>query len=162
MGTTSWGDWSKHISCEIGQKVNGFRLKVEGSHTFGDETALNGIQLSCADGTNSDDIPGPWGSWRSWVHCSPGNHVTEFDMRSERDDGSTNWDKVAASNVRMRCSDRAVIDGRGESWGSWEGYKSCPTNSYFCGVRAKIESGDGSNDDTALNRIEYQCCADKG
>ena len=163
MGSTSWGDWSNYIWCKAGKRVNGFRLRVEKNQGGDDDSALNGIQLSCENVGISNEIPGIWGTWRDWVYCNDGTYVTSFDLLSQHDiNRATNFDNVAASNVKMRCSDGKEINGGGLDLGDWEGYKSCPTRSYLCGVRAQFQKKQGDGDDTALNRIEFQCCIEKG
>ena len=59
MGKTDFGRWSKTLMCRESGQVSGFRLRVEDS-MGGDDTALNGIQLVCKDGTFTEKIEGWW------------------------------------------------------------------------------------------------------
>ena len=44
-----WGDWHPATNCPDGMKAVGFYLKVQDMQDSGDDTALNGIRLVCAD-----------------------------------------------------------------------------------------------------------------
>ena len=52
------------------------------------------------------------------------------------------------------------ILGGGINKGDWAGYNACPVNHIVCGVRAMIEEWQQQGDDTALNRIQLECCPD--
>jgi hypothetical protein len=42
-------------------------------------------------------------------------------------------------------------------WGSWRGMKTCPDNTYVCGLETRIEKKQ-NGDDTAMNGIKMKCC----
>ena len=125
---------------------------------FKDDSALNGIQLKCTDGSYTSKLTGPHGSWGTFRQCTGDRYVTGFNLRSEayqdiRDD-------AGATDVEMQCSDRKeVLQGDGLRWGTWElpvGYQECPKGSYFCGVQARIEHR--GRDDTGVNEMIFICC----
>jgi len=156
LGKTTWGDWGHIIRCKHNVAVSGFRLRVERSQGRGDDTALNGIQLYCNDGSITNRIYGYWGTWRAWQTCGGNHHVTEFNVRSERSLGRP--DDTAANDVEMRCTNSQYLYGHGMSWGTWVGFRSCSHGAFLCGVQARIERPQGRGDDTALNQLKFICC----
>ena len=162
MGKIPGGTWSDHIWCPYGTRVNGFKLRIEPSQGVGnDNTGLNGIQLSCNDGSVSERIIGLFGDWLDWVYCKDGAFVHAFDVLS-LDVISPIGDNTGANNVKMMCSNGEELIVDGLDFGTWEGYKSCPAVSYLCGVQAQIQKNQQDGDDRAVNRIEFQCCPEKG
>lgn len=47
-------------------------------------------------------------------------------------------------------------------WGSWTSTRYCPPNTRVVGYRMRVEGGQGSGDDTALNAVELRCMDDYG
>jgi len=43
-------------------------------------------------------------------------------------------------------------------WGGWKGMKTCPDNTYVCGLETRVEGKQGGGDDTAMNGIKMKCC----
>ena len=76
VGITSWGSWSEYLNCPSG--VIGFKLRNEKlMMTFmiiNDFTALNGIQLLCADKSVTPQLPGEMVRFCPLLSChsSPG------------------------------------------------------------------------------------------
>ena len=65
--------------CPKSTHVVGFRLQVKVKMgLFKDDSALNGIQLKCADGSTTGKLEGPRGSWGTFRQCTGGRHVTGF------------------------------------------------------------------------------------
>ena len=81
MGKEFRGFWSKMALCQPGVHVRGFRLQVEDIQYEIDDTALNGIQLFCADGNVTNELKGPFGDWKTYVQCKSGSYVTGFNFR---------------------------------------------------------------------------------
>ena len=52
--------------------------------------------------------------------------------------------------------------GDGSPWGDWMSVQYCPTDSYVCGVNARVEDPIGSGDDTSVNELEFFCCPSTG
>lgn len=46
----------------------------------------------------------------------------------------------------------------GNSWGSWRGQALCPAGQFVCGMEQRVESGQGSDDDTSVNSVAMVCC----
>ncbi|XP_056425950.1 vitelline membrane outer layer protein 1 homolog isoform X1 [Hyla sarda] len=157
-----WGDWGEMEHCPTGTSAIGFSLKVErplGSH--GDDTALNSIMLHCAP-YGSTDVEGTiestisrWGDWTHVPWC-PSGHFISFSLRVEKPQGR--GDDTAANNIRMKCSDGTIIEGKGGYWGEygdWSG--ECAKG--ICGIRTRVEKPQGNGDDTALNDVQFECCS---
>lgn len=167
MGKTSYGDWSRIIWCKNSGQIAGFRLQVEDAlGVGGDDTALNGIQLLCKDGTVTDALEGPFGTWRAWQFCDTkslykfSQYVTGVNFRSEKKQYGGDQDDSGGNNVMFQCTNRRVIDGQGGTYGTWDSptFKTCPYESFPCGVQAKIERNQYKGDDTALNQLKIICC----
>ena len=165
MGKTSWGSWSKQIVCPAGVYVSGFRLRMDGMDST-DNSALNGIQLRCTDGTDTEKINGHWGTWSSWVSCDNQvnqdaiKYISGFNFRSQEGQGRVK-DNLAGVDVKMQCNDNKELFGNELDKGSWDSstYQECPTSQDFCGVQASIEpKRGGTGDDTALNKMSFLCC----
>ena len=166
MGKTDYGRWSPIIMCKLSGQVSGFRLRVEHS-MGGDDTALNGIQLVCKDGSITEPINGYFGSWEEYKLCDETKensefYVTGFNFRSE--EHQYLGDDTAGNNVKMICNNHRELDGHGASFGSWdnEDYVKCPDKTFLCGVQAKIEDEQHGGDDTALNQLRFICCKIEG
>jgi hypothetical protein len=54
-----WGDWGKVEFCPNEEHAVGFKLKTQQPQGVGDDTALNGIALKCADGKWITSTVGP-------------------------------------------------------------------------------------------------------
>lgn len=138
----------------------GYRLQVERNQGFLiDDTGLNGIQLECEGGHDTEKIQGPYGRWLDWLTCRKNSHVTAFDLRSVQD--RKILDDYGAVNVDMKCSNGVELLGNGLNRGRWSGFKKCPSNTYFCGVKAKIEY-TAIVDHTGLNQMSFLCCKVEG
>ena len=49
--------------------------------------------------------------------------------------------------------------GDGSPWGDWMSGKHCPTDSFVCGVNARVVDPLGTYfDDTSVNELEFYCC----
>ena len=162
MGTTPGGIWSDRIWCPYGTRVNGYKLRIEPFQGARPDTGLNGIQLSCNDGSVSERIIGSFGNWQDWVYCKDGAFVLAFDVLSLDSIRSPIEEITGANNVKMMCNNGEELIVDGLNFGTWEGYKSCPVFSYLCGVQAQIHKFLGGSDGTEVNRIEFQCCPEKG
>ncbi|XP_075434352.1 uncharacterized protein LOC142471433 [Ascaphus truei] len=155
-----WGDWGDLQTCPDGYYARAFSLKVEGNQGSGDDTALNAIRLLCVSSNNEEysiqSTEGPWGSWTSPVWCPNGNLIA-FSLRVE----TPLWfgDDTAANNIMFKCSDNSILEGSGQSWGTYEGWsESCQIG--ICGIQTKVEPTQGDGDDTALNDVKFTCCVE--
>ena len=80
FGLTTNGTWTNFVSCDELTQVTGYRIRVEKKYQ-GDNSALNGIQLQCQGGKQTDTIPGIWGDWKPWQLCKGNGTMAEFDMK---------------------------------------------------------------------------------
>ncbi|XP_075433790.1 vitelline membrane outer layer protein 1-like [Ascaphus truei] len=154
-----WGDWGALQTCPDGSRAKAFSLKVEGNQGKGDDTALNGIRLHCVSNNNNGEFPiqsteGAWGSWASPVRCPNGNLIA-FRLRVEPPQGD--GDDTAANNIIFKCSDETILEGSGQSWGTYGPWSPfCEIG--ICGISTRVESNQGDGDDTALNDVRFTCC----
>ena len=167
-GATELGDWRDRLLCLPGIRVAGYRIQVQdpivANGSVVDNSALNGIQLACADGTVTKEAKGPYGKWKEWKYCEGGlkffssKYIVAFKLRSEKAQGGN--DNTGASNVNFLCNDQTELRGGGPAFGKWEtnGYESCTNGNYFCGVQVRIEKDQLEGDDTGLNQMKFLCC----
>jgi hypothetical protein len=80
--------------------------------------------------------------------------LAEFKVTNQRISSlEANWNKNRSST--------SVIElpiGNGGAWGSYRGAKQCPNNHYVCGLEQRTEKKQGSDDDTGVTGIKFQCC----
>ena len=125
-------------------------MKVESPQGSGDDTAANAFDLRC------DDY-GEWGSWPR-DRCSYQSYIVGFRAKIESPQYS--GDDTALNSVALLCSDHKVLYPRNEApWGNHpSSFSQCRARTSVCGFRQKVESNQGSGDDTALNAIQLYCC----
>ncbi|XP_060746794.1 vitelline membrane outer layer protein 1-like [Tachysurus vachellii] len=160
-----WGSWGYRDMCPYGTYATGFSLKVEASQGDGDDTALNGIALRCTKPMGSTRDPqgystvlsdaGSWGTWTQNIWCSKGV-LQSFQLRVESSQGR--GDDTAANNIRFTCTGGEMLTGSGMDWGQWGGWSQKCVGTGICGIQTKIESPQGSGDDTSLNDVIFFCC----
>ncbi|XP_077326867.1 vitelline membrane outer layer protein 1 homolog [Lithobates pipiens] len=154
-----WGDWGHTEMCPAGTSARAFRLLVEPHQGRGDDTALNGIQLLCAE-PGSEDIKatitstkGNWGSWTEVQWCPSGDLIS-FSLKVEP---AIDGDDTAANNIMFQCSCMKILKGDGGSWGDYGTWSEvCYTG--ICGIKTRVERPQGRGDDTALNDVKFCCC----
>ncbi|XP_037026881.1 vitelline membrane outer layer protein 1-like [Bradysia coprophila] len=162
---TNWGDWKAEQMCPPNSWVSAMNLKIEPNQGEGDDSALNGIRLTCTsmDGRDTADITsgeGPWGFYRGKKFCSSG-FATGFQLRSEPDLGS--GDDGAASDLMLVCANvdgttSKVVGGGVLTFGHYTAQQMCPRDTAMCGIRTQIEREQGKGDDSALNNVDFACC----
>ncbi|XP_056425999.1 vitelline membrane outer layer protein 1-like [Hyla sarda] len=159
-----WGEWGTVEWCPCGYHAKGFSLKVEEKQKAEDDTALNGIRLHCLNKTEKVRNPrteylitsteSPWGVWSPTLWC-PEGHLIRFSMQVEPPRKGV--DDTAANNVMFQCSDYEILFGPGQSWGHYGRWRGKCMDG-ICGIKTKVESPQGSGDDTALNDVQFICC----
>jgi len=152
-----WGTWGTVDKCTYPAFVNAMELKFENTRSTGfDDTALNGVRLTCSDGHTISSTVGPWGNWKGRKTCSGKNYITRAIIRRERQQGS--GDDTAANGLRFECSDGEEHYPYDGNWGDWSTYLSCPEGSAVMGIQTQEEKGQGKSfDDTALNDVRLYC-----
>ncbi len=163
---TNWGDWKAEEICPPNSWVSAFNLKIEPDQGKGDDSALNGIKLTCTtmDGRDKGDIisgEGPWGFYRGKKFCSTG-FATGFQLRSEPDLKS--GDDGAAIDLTLFCTQTdgttsKMVGGEVLTFGDYTKEQHCPAATAICGIRTQIEREQGSGDDSALNNVDFACCS---
>jgi len=158
------GEWGEKFICPPNTYARAFRLLVDSSVThFGDDTALNNIQLRCAAGDKTSelgesDAPG-WAEWGDWISCPENEFMVSYAIRVEPDKGSD--DDTSANDVKFGCSEdssQILESDNGEEWGDWSDLTSCPQGEAICGFQARIEPQQVNGDNTALNDLKFKCC----
>nr|XP_006114689.1 vitelline membrane outer layer protein 1 homolog isoform X1 [Pelodiscus sinensis] len=153
-----WGTWGPEQSCPKGSFADGFAIKVQTPQLTGDDTALNGIRLSCSDGTTIQSNVGPWGHWSQMKKCPPGKRLTQFRLRVEKCQGLK--DDTAANNIKFYCTDGTELQGAGRCWGTWGPQSlSCGQNG-ICSMASREEAPQEKGDNTALNDVYFKCCSE--
>uniref|UniRef100_A0A8C5MBH2 Vitelline membrane outer layer protein 1 n=1 Tax=Leptobrachium leishanense TaxID=445787 RepID=A0A8C5MBH2_9ANUR len=154
-----WGVWGPMDVCPEGTKAAGFKLKVEPRQGPGDDTALNGISLSCVDPDfqlikEVTSTVGPWGVWSSVYWC-PNGYLQAFCLRVEKSQGA--GDDTAANNIMFKCTGGQIIEGNGLNFGNYGDWSdSCVYG--IDGVKSRVEPSQGGiKDDTALNDAQFRC-----
>ncbi|KAL4218210.1 Vitelline membrane outer layer protein 1 [Mactra antiquata] len=184
-----YGYWTRPHFCPNGTFASGYSMKIEPQQTFGDDTSLNGIRLTCSDETGHstnnvfDPNPGtisseegPFGSYgkvetcKQWFNNT--DYLTRFALQVEAPQGG--GDDTAANFVKFECQPITGVDSQvnvtelvaspgAGYWGKWgEWSEPCPVNSAICGLMTKIETVQGDGDDTALNDVVFYCCSKDG
>ncbi|CAG7689985.1 unnamed protein product [Allacma fusca] len=173
---TNWGEWGPYEQCPPGSFVYGFQLTVESDQGFfGDDSALNGINLLCISPVVRRNTPefrsrnasingvtkisstvGHEGNLRHAFECPDPFFANGFELRSENDQG---WydDDTAANNFKLHCTNGQAIEGDGESWGAWTGVQTCPRGLIICGIQTQVEPASNT-DDSTLNNVRMGCC----
>ncbi|XP_041650210.1 vitelline membrane outer layer protein 1 homolog [Cheilinus undulatus] len=160
----SWGDWHSSEMCPENSFAIGFSQRVEPGQGDGDDTALNGIRLYCAAENHEgfthtvESHAGFWGDWTMPQYC-PRGVLTAFQLQVEAPIGR--GDDTAANNIRFRCSTHTILHGMGMPWGDYGSWSNTCYGGGICGIRTKVEGRQGEGDDTALNDVEFYCCANK-
>jgi len=156
-----WGDWHGLAMCPNSKLAYGFDVKVESRQGGDDDTALNGIRLTCGkDGIPVGEVTsgeGGWGSWRGGKQCPNDQYLTGARMMIERRQGD--GDDTAADNVAFICTggSELVIEHNAE-FGTWSSLQMCPADTAICGIETRVEAFQHSGDDTALNDAMFFCC----
>ena len=156
-----WGRWGDFSSCPPGQFVYGYHQRSEPSQGSGDDTALNDIELYCAS-PNSSSYSKIWsayterGSFGDDAFCSGGNNpVVGFDVQVQ---SPGSGDETSANAVDLYCDQGGYISAPvNTSFGDWTNVERCPVNQAVTGLLTRVESDQGSGDDTALNGLRLVC-----
>jgi len=167
---TNWGHWGALEMCTPNSYVYGMRIKVNPYQgTFGDDSALNAIELLCISDSKRTQQPtktksfnviksreGFAGGYGDILECPEPGFATGFQLRSEKDQG---WyaDDSAANSLKLFCSTGEVIDGNGMAYGDWTAERRCPRGLRLCGIRTQVE--DDNSDYSGLNNVDMACCS---
>lgn len=168
-----YGDWTYWDSCTQDRMVCGIQTKVEDNQGGGanDDTSLNTVRLICCNslpiGTQNPQTitsgEGPHGTWGYEQFCPLGTYANGYRMKQEPSQGKGvkhGDDDTTANGVEIICSDPAktALKSKEGGWGTWGTAGYCPADQYICGMRTRVEPGQGGGDDTALNGLEVKCC----
>lgn len=168
IGSGSWGSWQGcYEYCPAGTFAYTVALRSEPTQGSGDDTAMNGIKFQCYNRSNGiyqgyiTSNPGYWGDWLPSAKTYPytvSNPIVGGKMKIESPQGD--GDDTAANAVQMKSKNGVWIQpDSNTAWGSWNTETSCPSGTAVCGVNTRVESQQGSGDDTALNGVALACCS---
>jgi hypothetical protein len=164
-GEGSEVDWKELVFCNSGTFVIGYRQRVEDSDPI-DDTALNSIEMSCADYDGNDinvinSHGGFWGDWYEYKNCpnlpSEKNFMSGYKILKGPE-------STGAHGMKGRCLSVEEIEAPGQftkepgNWGSWG---VCSSGTAVCGFQTKMEDQQGTRiwqNDSALNHIRIVCC----
>ncbi|CAF0973636.1 unnamed protein product [Brachionus calyciflorus] len=155
----NWGDWGAFEECDENNCVVGFRTKLHSPQGFGlntgdDDTALNGVQLICSNGKKLISSVGKWGDWdTNFKYCKNNQKIIGFSYGMQINKGS--GDDTATNVIRLICSDGLAIVSLEAPWSDSIISITC-LYGVIVGIRTQVEAPN-TNDNTALNNIEFIC-----
>ena len=144
----------------------GMRLKIEPYQRRGDNTALNAIRLTCTDGEELVSAEQQWGDWLDfkWTTVDRKRTITAVQLRSEPHLGDSGGVQIIGSLDDTSANGVRFQDGYGWRyrpgdgfWGAWGDWASCPGGTFIVGFRTYVVPHLGSGDDTALERVQFEC-----
>ncbi|XP_048022417.1 vitelline membrane outer layer protein 1-like [Megalobrama amblycephala] len=103
-----------------------------------------------------------WGSWGDQDMCPSGTYAAGFSLRVERHTPGRHFDDTALNGIRLHCvytsrvSSGAYAVSNAGHWGQWTDIKWCPSG-FLKAFQLRVESAQGSGDDTAANNIRFSC-----
>jgi len=150
-----WGDWGPKEYCPPNTYAVGFALKSQRNQGALDDTALNGIRLSCRRAGYISSATQKWGRWTETNMCyGSKNPIIGFDIKIER----SSHDHTAANQVDVYCKNGKMLGGLSNtSWGTWSPVLKCPSGMAVMGIQTRVERDQGRGDDTALNGVKLLC-----
>jgi len=130
-----------------------------------DNSALNGIRLLCGK-LGADQISkkitslvGEYGNWGQERLCRRGV-MTGFSLRVYVEPFLSPWrfDLRGATDLRLTCSDRGVVEGEGQAHGTWAPPQVCPKKHAICGLQTQVHTEGTNVDDRGLVNARMECC----
>ncbi|XP_045597700.2 vitelline membrane outer layer protein 1 homolog [Procambarus clarkii] len=127
--------------------------------TFGILLCVAGVVMG-RDSTISSANGGPWGDWGEASFCPRNSYATGFDIKVERP--VSDGDDTALNGIRFYCRsgltglEVATISSSVQKWGDWTGKYQC-RNGRLNAFRLRVESHQGSGDDTAADSLDMRC-----
>ncbi|CAF3414537.1 unnamed protein product, partial [Rotaria sp. Silwood2] len=139
--------------------------------TADDDTSANGFKSRCWNGKpgNFSNVSvegkssGPWGIWKSEAVCPEGSAICGISSKFQESQGS--GDDTAMNGAFFKCCslNSARSDETSElrpsvgPFGDFHRYVYCSEGTWAYGFQQRVESAQGSSDDTALNAIRLYC-----
>ena len=169
VGSAPFGKW--HGFCDVPALyyIKGVRIRIEGNRGSGDDTALNGLQLMCAQW--GDWAPSPeklyrasvhdgfWGDWQSDRLLPDGCYLIGMKLRIEAPQGDgddTGLNGIELIYRHQQGAGVAKMVAENGYWGDWGEEHSAPGGYYVSGVAAKMEDRVSGGDDTAMDGIKLR------
>lgn len=164
MGMGRWHSECDLDFCQNGTVGASFAIKSLPEQPGGDDLANTGVALGCHN-INS-------GAFVHWV------------LPKGQGNPAGGWDNATSScflrggnfallpGPQPFIDDKGVTDGAGwcanggsinvnvnnPAWGSWQGWRSCPSGTRVCGIAAKFDHDNGPSDDAGLTGVRFACC----
>ena len=106
------------------------------------------------------DIDGPeikgWNGISLATGTGGAKRIVEIKKDQVKFDAKAKFNKgFEIHDPKKGASTKTVENGY---WGGWRGMKTCPDNTYVCGLETRVEGTQGGGDDTAMNGIKMKCC----
>jgi len=149
--------------CPEGTIAGSFALKSLSDQGGGDDLAVTGVALGCYNPTSGQFVQ--WaipqnqasGAWDISSPCNLGQRIRggNFVLLA----GPSSFDDTGVSDGATSCTNGTTLDVavNSPSWGSWQGWKFCPSGKVACGIQQKFDPDDGS-DDASVAGIRFKCC----
>ena len=165
-----WGSWGSNnfTYCPTDQVACGVITRVEGPQGGGDDTAMNAVRLVCCNSIEPlgamnkqqiSSLEGGWGDWGLEDMCPAGKNIIGYRLRIEPNQGGGGGnDDTALNDIELYCEGGGSVTSKKGSWGNYGAPAYCPTGQKVCGLKTRLEGGQGGGDDTSLNGVRLACC----
>jgi hypothetical protein len=149
--------------CPEGTIAGSIALKSLSDQGGGDDLAVTGVGLGCNNPTTGQFVQ--WaipqnqasGAWDTSSACNLGTRIRggNFVLLA----GPSSFDDTGVSDGAISCTNGTTLDVavNSPSWGSWQGWRNCPSGKVVCGIQQKFDP-DNSSDDSSVAGIRFKCC----
>jgi hypothetical protein len=150
--------------CPEGTIAGSFALKSLSDQGGGDDLAVTGVALGCYNPASGQFVQ--WaipenqatsGAWDVSSPCNLGTRIRggNFVLLA----GPSSFDDTGVSDGAISCTNGTTLDVavNNPSWGSWQGWRNCPSGKVACGIQQKFDPDNGS-DDASVAGIRFKCC----
>ena len=107
----------------------------------------------------SEETDGFWGDWGEEERCPNGQFVYGYRLQTE----PINGDNSALNTIELQCAKSGStsyipISSSTGFWGTFSNYYFCNgDNNEVVGFQMKVQSQQGSGDDSAANKLDLFC-----
>ena len=155
---------------QIHSDLFSIKFRRELAQGLADDAAGVGVALMCKDPSNTstlyryeyrdytgNDNVGNWVNLDGAGDCGDG-YMVGFKTNVEN---QCSFDCTALNCIQIKCSNGDILEAQDcTTYGAGypDSFSECPSGSYVCGWNERFQEYQGSNDDTALNAVRFECC----